>query len=259
MLKISSIAQQLFKNNSTHYPKLYPNDVFLVSYPKSGNTWIRFILANLIKNSEDELIDFHTAINYIPEIGVHNEVITMLQSPRLLKSHHTYDEKYPKVIYIIRDPRDVYVSYYHYLAKSLPENTTFSDFIRMKNLHPCKWHEHVFSWLEKTNVALFLKYEDILENPYDEILKIVNLLNEVGGFNLQIDRIEHAIEKSSLSEMKRLEEKNGRPFKSEEAKQRASKFVRKGIKGDWKNHFSDLDQQYLIEEAGDLMKRFSYL
>ena len=109
--------------------KIFFDDIFLVSYPKSGNTWVRFLLANLLKEG-DELIDFKSAIKYVPEIGIHNDELVNLKRPRIIKSHELYNAKYPKVVYIVRDPRDVYVSYFHYLKKKLPIGLTFSAFLR---------------------------------------------------------------------------------------------------------------------------------
>jgi tetratricopeptide (TPR) repeat protein len=86
---------------------LYPDDIFITSYPKSGNTWLRFLLANLLKQ-QDEEIDFHTVHNYVPEVGKQEEIIKTLRRPRVMKSHAPYISEYPKVIYLIRDGRDVY-------------------------------------------------------------------------------------------------------------------------------------------------------
>jgi len=68
-----------------------------VSYLKSGNTWVRFLIANLIKTSDDH-IDFHTAVKYVPEIGIHNDEISRLSRPRIINKscalHHYISKSY---------------------------------------------------------------------------------------------------------------------------------------------------------------------
>lgn len=234
--------------------KRYKDDVFLVSYPKSGNTWMRFVLSNLLKKSSDETIDFHSAIDYVPELSVHNEKVNQLERPRIIKSHETYNKLFPKVVYLIRDPRDVYVSYYHYLLKRLPPGTTFKEFLRMDDLHPSRWHIHVKSWQNQPGVRVF-KYETLLENPVEEVLKITEYI----GLDKDSADVEAAVKASSFDKMKEIENKNGRPFKDEEAKKLATPFMRKGQKGDWKSYFSEDDIRFLWDEAGEVMKKYDYI
>ncbi len=236
-------------------PTIYPDDVFLVSYPKSGNTWVRFIIANLLK-SNDTIIDFHNAIDYVPEIGVHDNILATLSRPRIIKSHQLYNRDFSKVIYIVRDPRDVYVSYYHYRKKHLPKNTNFSDFLRSQDIYPSRWHTHVESWLDRDNLTLLVKYEDLLLNPGKEVSKITNIISNKP---IESSKINLAIESSSVENMRKIEQAKGRPFLSQQAANKAGIFVRKGTKGDWKQYFSKADEEFLLNEAGVMMKRLGYV
>ena len=97
--------------------KVYPDDVFIVSYPRSGNTWMRFLVGELVFQKE---IDFHNLRELIPDIYIYGCTHSFLESlnrPRYIKSHEPYDPRYPKVIYLVRDPRDVAISYYNWLLK----------------------------------------------------------------------------------------------------------------------------------------------
>src|SRR5437868_9727768 len=96
--------------------KVLTDDVFVVSYPRSGNTWTRFLIANLI--SPEDPATFANIEQKLPDIYRHSQR-QLLQSPRprMLKSHEAFDSRYKKVIYIVRDPRDVSVSGYHYRIK----------------------------------------------------------------------------------------------------------------------------------------------
>ena len=122
--------------------------MFLVSYPRSGNTWVRFLLANLLKEGSEVEIDFHNVHRYVPEINRNNDIIKSLVPPRVIKSHALYQQSFPKVIYLVRDGRDVYVSYYYYRLKQLDEGSTFSDFLRREDHFPSSWKDHIELWFE---------------------------------------------------------------------------------------------------------------
>src|SRR5437868_10954354 len=92
---------------------VFPDDVFIVSFPRSGNTWTRFLVGNLI--SQNEPISFVNVESRIPDIYLHSqESLCRMSRPRVLKSHEPFDPRYKKVIYVVRDPRDVAVSRYHF-------------------------------------------------------------------------------------------------------------------------------------------------
>ena len=96
---------------------VFPDDVFLTSYPRSGNTWTRFLIGNLIY--QDEPVTFANIESRLPEIYFNSDhYLRSLPRPRILKSHECFQPQYPRVIYIVRDPRDVAVSFYHHNVKA---------------------------------------------------------------------------------------------------------------------------------------------
>lgn len=234
--------------------EFWSDDTLLVSYPKSGNTWIRFLIANMLKD-EDERIDFHSVVRYVPELGYDRYLLDNAPRPRVIKSHSLFTTEFPRVLYIVRDPRDVYVSYYHYLRKRLPEDMSFGAFLRKPDLYPSRWHEHVESWLGQPNVGLVLRYEDLLVDVEAGARIIAHYL---WNGDLDEDRIRRAVNASSFEAMKESEWKYGRPFRSKDAAAKATPFVRKGQQGDWKNYFSSEDLAFLLDEAGLVMHRLEY-
>ena len=89
---------------------------WLVSYPRSGNTWLRFLIANLIRPRKEA--DFPFVEKYVPD-GHQNSLSGILKDktlkqPLCIKSHHRWFPYYEKCIYLYRDVRDVAISCYHY-------------------------------------------------------------------------------------------------------------------------------------------------
>src|SRR5580658_693434 len=67
----------------------FPDDIFLVSYPRSGNTWTRFLLGNLIY--QDDPVTFSNIESRIPEIYFnYDRFLRQLPRPRMLKSHECF-------------------------------------------------------------------------------------------------------------------------------------------------------------------------
>ena len=149
---------------------VFPDDVFLVSYPRSGNTWTRFLLANLL--FQDSLVTFSNIESRIPEIYFNpDRCMRQLQRPRLLKSHESFQPHYPHVIYIVRDPRDVAVSFYHHnvKARNIPDNYPMTSFvprfIAAEFDHKFgSWRDNVLSWMTLRGASpdfLMIRYEDL--------------------------------------------------------------------------------------------------
>ena len=107
------------------------DDVYLVSYPKSGNTWLRFLVGNLVR--PDSRVTFANLEERVPDIyTARQRHLKKVTRPRYLKSHEPFDARYPRVIYMGRDPRDVLLSYQRHKIKfgGFPWAFPFGDFAR---------------------------------------------------------------------------------------------------------------------------------
>ena len=84
----------------------YPDRAFVVSYPQTGNTWTRFLIANLVHADQD--FSFTNIEKLIPDTSSQsNRALKATRRPRIIKTHEYFDHRCSKIIYIVRDPRDV--------------------------------------------------------------------------------------------------------------------------------------------------------
>src|SRR5437764_10932356 len=161
---------------------VYPDDTYVVSYPRSGNTWTRFLIANLVH--PDKEISFTNIEKLIPDTSSQsNKTLKGTPRPRIIKTHEYFDHRYPKTIYIVRDPRDVALSYYdfHRRYMHIDDNVPLDRFIegfisgQLISAGWGTWAENVASWVyarEHSDRFLLLRYEDMLKETEAELKRI---------------------------------------------------------------------------------------
>ncbi|MFI5103169.1 MAG: sulfotransferase domain-containing protein, partial [Terriglobales bacterium] len=161
---------------------VYSDDTFIVSYPRSGNTWTRFLVANLVYGGEP--VTFANIERLIPDCEAQSSrYLKRVARPRIIKSHEYFDPRYKKVIYIVRDPRDVAVSYYDFSRKyrhiedSYPLERYIGDFVsgRLISADWGTWGENVGTWVAALNgrpTFLLLRYEDLIADTPSELAKV---------------------------------------------------------------------------------------
>jgi hypothetical protein len=114
--KLGAAARYLLGNDfAGRNLRTYPDDTFLASYAKSGNTWTRFLVASLLHPGDP--MTLVRADELIPSTTLTRRYLNSVPRPRILKSHFPFDPGYRRVIYIVRDPKDVVVSQYHFKIK----------------------------------------------------------------------------------------------------------------------------------------------
>lgn len=242
---------------------IYPDDVVLVSYPRSGNTWIRFIIGNL-RNAEAQTT-FSNIESRVPDIYVNSErLLRQIPRPRILKSHEPFDQRYRSVIYIVRDPRDVAISYYRFqmevrvIPPSYPLRQWVHRFVEGRLDPYGPWDEHVQGWLTQRaghERFLFLRYEDVLSDPFEATQQIAAFL----GLKPSSQEVTRAVESSSAVRMREFEGKERRLWKPLQHARGDSPFVGRAVAGRGR---LELPQECIatIESAwAKLMRRLNYL
>jgi hypothetical protein len=270
-VRVSQVRSHLPRLRHQRYVRLLPvvyrhttvsrRDAFLVSYPKSGNTWLKFMLAYLLSGRE---ADFDRDSTVIADVGSHRATPGVLTGGgRLIKSHEPYSglqkRFYHKAIYLVRDGRDVAVSYYYTLIRRGLYEGDFGPFLRLflgggvDGYGP--WHEHVESWLasplRQGGSLLVLKYEDFLNDPVQNLSTAMEFLGKAAAR----EQAEDAVRTYSAE---RMRERERLSRFHEKQKRRDIMFVRTAGSGDWARTFTAEDEALFARLTGDLLRRLGY-
>nr|XP_058947554.1 uncharacterized protein LOC131775458 [Pocillopora verrucosa] len=240
-----------------------PDDVFIVSYPKSGTTWVQEIVWQIYHDGEishkvlgDRILYIEKAL--LPE-STHLDIKSM-PSPRLFKSHLSYDaipkstdeaKTTCKYIYVARNPKDAAVSSYKFMGSfgtngmNAPWEFYAKLFIEGKTVYN-NWSDHVLGWWKHRHDpnVLFLKYEDLQKDLQSNVRMISKFLNKP----LSEEVISLITEQCTFKGMM----KNVQSFTLGD-KIEGPKFLCKGAVGSWKEHFTpELNQRFEKEVLAKL-------
>jgi len=241
-----------------------PDDTFIVSYPRSGNTWARFLIANLLHPGLT--VSFSNIERLIPDTSSQSSrALKRTPRPRMIKAHEYFDHRYRKILYIVRDPRDVALSYYHFqrkyrqIADDFPLPSYVDDFVsgRLISAGWGTWGENVATWLSargKDRNFLLLRYEDMKKNPMYELERISAFLNVAANPQL----LQRCVERSSVESMRELEKLQSDEWVATRNRRKDIPFVRTAHSGGWRSQLPH-DAVHRIETAwGDLMTTLQY-
>jgi hypothetical protein len=218
-------------------------------YPKSGGTWVCQMLS--------DYLDLPFFRNQFPKF-----------QSSVMHGHYLYNPRLKNVYIVMRDGRDVMVSYYYQslfkherfndrLVKITRRDLNFDDYSDIKkNLprfieykfnnkkHPrFTWSDFVNSWIDKN--APIITYENLLR---DTTTVLSQAIYKVCNVQPDQNRLREISEKYS--------------FKSQSSRNPGDEnklsFLRKGIAGDWKNHFSKEARQVFKKFAGNELIKLGY-
>ena len=198
--------------------KLFKRKYEIVSFPKCGRTWLRFMLGNVFNDyfqlnlDYDAMLELKKKVHYrnlrIPFIDIHHDENAYKKH---ISNIHFRTEYYrgKRIIFMVRDPRDVVVSQYHQLSKRQHLiDSDLSAFIRSeKGGLPCivKFYNEWYRGIGCTREHLILRYEDLKADTFGELKKLILFLK----LDCIPDAYLHqAVEASAFARMQKLE-KNG--------------------------------------------------
>lgn len=273
---------------------------WLASYPKSGNTWLRIFLTNYWRNGDqpapindldggpiasargifEELVGLEASDLTPDEIDryrprVYEQLSQQSQENLFLKVHDAFTHNVDGqpilskaatrgVIYLIRNPLDVAVSYAHHSNKPVAKmvdvlcEDNHAMVANPKRLHSqfrqrlLSWSHHVKSWVDEPDLNLLvIRYEDMKLDPVATFSKIVDFI----GLDVDVDRIDKALTFSRFEHLQTQEAEIG----FHEKMQQAQSFFRKGIVGSWREVLTEAEVAQLVTAHQAMMQRFGYL
>jgi len=278
--------------------------VWLASYPKSGNTWVRLFLRSYL-SKDKEVFNINQKpgdqfkINRFPNYKILKEMqissnnffeiaknwitvqekINLNNKLNILKTHNalctingskfTNKENTIGAIYIVRDPRDVAVSFSHHLGISLKEVVDLiinekhsiyeSDFVPEKNgtgsTLLSSWANHYKSWKNyNLSKILIIKYEDLVNKTFEKFYEIVSYLNKLQNIEIDERKISNSIGITKFENLQKLEKKYGfEESTSSEA------FFRAGKIGSWRQELNNELSKKIEKYFSSEMKELNYL
>lgn len=243
---------------SFKYPK---GQYFLVSFPKTGRTWLMHMINQMkdesnhfLKNKDDFIFNEHDNSEIIIENGIRNNPLDVFRFTSRLRY------KRGKVIFLVRDPRDVVVSHFHQVTKRAQNPFVFnsiSDFVQDEILGFKRIIHFYNLWYNNKNIPndfLLIKYEDLLENG----MEALNKINDYLDLNIPIQLVEKIYTNSSADKMRNKELLNQLDGFKDFGKDRNQLKVRNAKIGGYKKELSVEDINYCNQELKNLNSYFNY-
>lgn len=268
--------------------------IWISSFPKSGNTWVRLFLSNYFYNNSN--LFSMDASGFIPKFPIlslikevenkknqklslnnisefwresHNIINKLKGDTIFLKNHNAYlkineinftNENFTKaIIYIVRDPRDVIVSYAKWNQISYDDcivkciDSNFSNLFYVQDPKDKSnieiigsWKINYLSWKNAlpNTPKLIIKYEDLLRNSKKEFRDILNFLSKIMKFNIDEHKFQFCLENTNFNNLKT----NANKYGFHEGADIPFNFFRKGTSNQWKTELN-LNQIKVIEKS----------
>lgn len=270
-----------------------PNIVWIAAYPKSGSTWMRLFLHAYLgdgtvdlngykgfgdmnrhfyksvapgpieKLSDMDTFFLRTAALYHISCMPHDQIVkTHCCFGRCLGVDLIPRELTKGAIVIVRDPRDIAISYAHHSGSSIDAiiNTMgqIGAFIGRDGIYQytSSWSVNVKSWFAgprgpRSFPVLVVKFEDMLARPFETFRHIaVAIQPEVSE-----GKLEQSIFSTRFENLALQEEEEGFREKPDELE----RFFREGKAGGWKDILTPEQARRIETDHGEVMKQFGYL
>lgn len=245
-----------------------PDDVFISTFPKSGTTWTQQIVTLIFNDGHiPAAVDKDCIFAASPFLEMQGkEAAVNMARPGAIKTHMSYNvipkHAEAKYIVVLRNPKDVLVSYFHHHNSILDvsqEEWTFDQYFKLfyEGENTCgDYFDWCLSWWQnRQNLkSLILLYESMKVDPIGNILKIAAFLGKKYEQQLRSDDglMERIVKQSSVQFMKETTDKqmlNARRKRlgHVSGQERDFHIVRKGVIGDWRNFMTD-EQSRMMDE-----------
>ncbi|XP_069582293.1 amine sulfotransferase-like isoform X2 [Ranitomeya imitator] len=264
--------------NSLQDFEIREDDVFMITYPKSGTIWTQQILSLIFSEGYRNGTEQIETSERVPWIEFQafskdgNYDHNSRPPPRLFASHLSYQfvprelkNRKAKIIYVMRNPKDVIKSLYHFEAMAAYAETSpdFEHFFQKfldGDVFAGSWFDHVRGWHTHKDCCniLFIKYEDMIM----DLRSVVKQMCVFLGRELDNESLNIVLKRATFNEMKKDPLANKENMPEDFFDSKIGKFMRKGTIGDWKNIMtvaqSEAFDRIFQEKMRDLELHFTW-
>ena len=225
--------------------------VYLASYPRSGNTWMRFLLADIML----QLMGYHTDTKLpfpvealIPDMHLPGKKDIEIKPPvNLIKTHNEYNDQQKKSLYVFRNPADSLISYYYFHLRYPERKGMVSDGANTFCIRTIdEWCRHIISYIkakEKMDKSIFFVSYENMHNGLSSILKrVLNFID----LPFDVDIVDRAVNNHTFKKHQ-ADEKLGEKF--------LNKFFRKGQCGYGEHELSENVVEIIHRKAEPLYRQ----
>jgi hypothetical protein len=250
---------------------LRPTDVFLVGHPKSGNTWLAYMLAVLLEPDEPARVDLLNVGRYIPFVHGRDHRIAAyaaLPDPRVFRNEYPrYRDLYPRTIYLVRDPRAVLPSLWEMYRTMLDDRSlsleAFLDQYLVGHGVFRYWNSDLERWDRQVDRALaaadrdprilVVRYEDLEADRAAAIERAASF----AAIPVTPARLAAAATLGAFDAMRRLEDRRGAEAYHGRARG-DGRFVRRGRADGWRDELPPALAARIEALFGPAMRRAGY-
>jgi len=232
-----------------------PEDIFIAGYPKSGNTWFQDLVAGIVFGVVSDKSHPKLVNDLVPDVHEDESYYKRYQTPTFFKTHHKPLPQYRNVVYLLRDGRDVMVSYWHYVKALQRKEIDFLTMVQSgKDLYPCKWHEHVAAWMANPYGArmIVIKYEDLLTEPVRQLERFCAF----SGIEADTSHLEMISGGTSFQKLQDRERRKG-VISDQWPKEKL--FRRRGVAGSFRDEMPEEVLRAFLAEAKDTLVEHGYV
>lgn len=228
-----------------------PHDIFVCSYPRSGVTWFQNLLAGVAFGVDPQFAHDSLIQDLVPDIH-YKQFYKRYGPTAYFKSHALPQKQYRRVVYLLRDGRDVMVSYYHFLT-ALQGPLDFLKLVQGHGLSPCPWHEHVEQWLANPHGAemIVIRYEDLQTAAVRELRRFCAF----AGLERDDACLERVVRQASFENARVKEQAQGWDNKDWPSDR---PFIRRGEVGSHKDEMPPAVLAAFLERAGPTLMRLGF-
>lgn len=247
--------------NLVPHTNISEQDVFLIGYPHSGQTWFRTLVAGVLYGLDFDYMPYAVVGDLVPDYA--RPYYRRYSTPMVFNSYDLPQPTYKRVVYLLRDGRQVIVSCYHQMNAARGRTGRARDFLKVvQGRHsayprPTRWHEHVEAWLANPYRAqlLIIRYEELAQDAVNQLQRFCQFV----GVERDRPLLEQVVQQVSVPRRREQIQHQGPGELMGDLRLKDQPVVGRGEEG---GHQVEMPSQILdvfLRDAGDTLRKLGYL